>query len=117
MRSRSSAVGDQRSSGEQTDSSLPPQRARWCSINGALAVMPGWAYVRAFGFPPAGGHRLQQKCKDTVPAALEDRVDLTPELIRTVVRQGCPSCHPRKTEVTDADLDAVIVYLTQKRRK
>jgi mono/diheme cytochrome c family protein len=49
---------------------------------------------------------------------LEDRVDLTPEVIRTAVRHGMPIMPPfRKTEVTDAELDAVIAYLTQKKHK
>ena len=70
------------------------------------------------GFPPAGSYRLQQRYKDAKPATLEDRVDLTPEFIRTAVRQGLPIMPPfRKTEVTDAELDAVIAYLTQKKRK
>ena len=67
-------------------------------------------------FPPAGTFRLQQRYKDAKPAMLERRVDLTPALIRAVVRQGLPIMPPvRKTEVTDAELDAVIAYLTQKK--
>jgi hypothetical protein len=69
-------------------------------------------------FPPAGSFRLQQRYKDTKPARLEDRVDLTPNFISTMVRQGMPIMPPlRKTEVTDAELDAVIAYLTQRRVK
>jgi len=87
---------------------------QWCL--GCHARMGGPS--GAFGFPPAGSYRLQQRYKDAVPAALEDRVDLNPELIRTVVRQGLPIMPPlRKTEVTDAELDAVIAYLTQKKRQ
>lgn len=49
-------------------------------------------------------------CK--VPAALEDRRDLTPESIRLFVRQGVAMMpFARKTEVSDADLDALIAYL------
>ena len=87
---------------------------QWCL--GCHAPMGGMS--GAFGFPPAGTNRLQQRYKDAVPAALEDRVDLKPDLIRTVVRQGMPIMPPlRKTEVTDAELDAVIAYLTLKKRK
>jgi mono/diheme cytochrome c family protein len=69
-------------------------------------------------FPSAGTYRLQQRYNDAVPAMLEDRVDLTPEVIRTAVRHGMPIMPPfRKTEVTDAELDAVIAYLTQKKHK
>jgi mono/diheme cytochrome c family protein len=87
---------------------------QWCL--GCHARMGGES--GAFGFPPAGTNRLREKYKDTVPAALEDRVDLTPELLRVAVRQGLPIMPPlRKTEVTDADLEAVIAYLTQKKPK
>jgi len=83
--------------------------AQWCA--GCHGPMPGMGR-----FPPAGTFRLQQRYKDTKPARLEDRVDLTPEFIRTIVRQGMPIMPPlRKTEVTDAELDAVIAYLTQKK--
>jgi mono/diheme cytochrome c family protein len=85
--------------------------AQWCA--GCHGPMPGMGR-----FPPAGSFRLQQRYKDTKPASLEDRVDLTPELIRTIVRQGLPIMPPlRKTEVTDAELDAVIAYLTHKKTK
>lgn len=88
--------------------------AQWCQ--GCHAPMGGPNGV--FGFPPAGTNRLQQRYQGAVPAALEDRTDLQPELIRTAVRQGLPIMPPlRKTEVTDADLDAVIAYLTQKKSK
>ena len=84
---------------------------QWCL--GCHAPLTGMG-----GFPPAGTYRLQQRYKDAVPATLEDRVDLTPDLIRTAVRQGMPIMPPfRKTEVTDAELDAVIAYLTQKKNK
>jgi mono/diheme cytochrome c family protein len=84
---------------------------QWCL--GCHGPLPGMGR-----FPPAGTNRLQQRYKDAVPATLEDRADLTPDLIRTVVRQGMPIMPPlRKTEVTDAELDAVIAHLTQKKRK
>jgi hypothetical protein len=69
-------------------------------------------------FPPAGSYRLQLRYKGSVPAALEDRSDLTPELIRVVVRKGTAIMPPtRKTEVPDPDLEALIAYLTQRSRK
>ena len=88
--------------------------AQWCQ--GCHAPMGGPS--GAFGFPPAGTNRLQQRYQGAVPAALEDSTDLNPELIKTAVRQGLPIMPPlRKTEVTDADLDAVIAYLTQKKNR
>jgi mono/diheme cytochrome c family protein len=83
----------------------------WCA--GCHGPMPGTGM-----FPPAGTYRLQQRYKGAVPAVLEERVDLTPELIRTVVRRGVGVMPPtRKTEVTDADLDALVAYLVQKKSK
>jgi mono/diheme cytochrome c family protein len=49
-----------------------------------------------------------------VAAVLEDRSDLTPQSIRFFVRQGVSVMAPfRKTEITDADLDALAAYLTR----
>ncbi len=48
-----------------------------------------------------------------IPAVLEDRTDLTPEFVRTLVRQGMLSMAPfRKTEITDEELDALAAYLS-----
>lgn len=47
-----------------------------------------------------------------LPAALEDRTDLSPELIESVVRYGIFSMPPlRKTEVSDQELKAIAAYL------
>jgi (+)-pinoresinol hydroxylase len=55
---------------------------------------------------------LQFKYQGRLPAALEDRRDLTPESIKRFVRQGV-AMMPffRKTEVGDADLEALAAYL------
>jgi len=48
-----------------------------------------------------------------LPAALEDRTDLSPELIELVVRNGIFSMPPlRKTEVSDQELKAIAAYFT-----
>ena len=46
------------------------------------------------------------------PAPLEERTDLLPEYTKTIVRTGI-SVMPfyRKTEISDADLDALAAYL------
>lgn len=56
---------------------------------------------------------LGVKYRGALPAALEQRTDLTPELVKTFVRNGV-SVMPffRKTEITDSDLDALAEYLT-----
>jgi mono/diheme cytochrome c family protein len=63
-----------------------------------------------------GTTSLQNKYQGSVPAALEDRRDLTPEVIEVFVRNGVAMMAPfRKVEVSDADLDALAAYLTQTR--
>lgn len=62
-----------------------------------------------------GTASLQIKYQGSVPAALEDRRDLTPEVVKVFVRNGVAMMAPfRKTEVSDADLDALAAYLTQR---
>jgi mono/diheme cytochrome c family protein len=75
-----------------------------CSVcHGAMPERPG---TRA----------LAAKYKGSEPALLEERTDLSPEFIRLIVRRGITVMPPfRKTEVSDADLDAIIAYLTRKR--
>jgi mono/diheme cytochrome c family protein len=59
---------------------------------------------------------LQAKHGGKVPALLEDRTDLTASAVRFFVRRGV-SIMPffRKTEVSDADLEAIAAYLTRPR--
>ena len=81
---------------------------QWCA--GCHAPLPGFGR-----FPPAGTAVLQQRYKGSVAAVLEDRTDLTPQVIRAVVRKGVAIMPAlRKTEVTDAELDAVIAYLVRR---
>src|SRR5262245_46508688 len=62
-----------------------------------------------------GTASLQIKYQGSVPAALEDRRDLTPDLVKFFVRNGVAMMAPlRKTEVSDADLEALAAYLTQR---
>lgn len=66
--------------------------------------------------PMAGTQKLQLKYNGSKPALLEQRTDLTPELIKFYVRHGqgiMPFFRP--TEVSDTDLDAIAAYLTRKR--
>lgn len=53
--------------------------------------------------------------KGVKPAALEQRTDLVPDLTRAIVRTGVSIMPPfRKTEISDADLNAVAAYLAPK---
>lgn len=66
----------------------------------------------------AGTLALQTKYKGDLPPALEDRTDLTPEVVAYFVRTGVAWMPPfRKTEVSDADLAAIGAYLSAPIRK
>ena len=69
---------------------------------------------RGTGSP--GTVALQAKYAGKVTAVLEDRTDLSAATVRLFVRRGV-SIMPffRKTEVSDADLDALAAYLTRPR--
>ena len=65
-----------------------------------------------------GTMALQAKYKGAEPALLEKRTDLTPQLVKLYVRTGI-SIMPffRKTEISDADLDAIAAYLTRNNKQ
>jgi mono/diheme cytochrome c family protein len=73
---------------------------KWCfPCHGTGAGKPGTASLTARG----------QK-----PAVLEERTDLTPIVIKGFVRHGVLFMPMfRKTEISDADLDAIAAYLTR----
>ena len=62
-----------------------------------------------------GTMSLQFKYAGRLPAALEQRIDLTPEIVTYYVRHGIammPSF--RKTELSDAQVAAIAAYLAHK---
>ena len=68
----------------------------------------------AFGGALPGTAALGVKYKDQLPALLEERTDLAPILIRTVVRSGLFGMPiTRKTEISDAELEDIVAYLTR----
>lgn len=74
------------------------------------------ASCHSVGERMAGTASLAVKYNGSIPAALEERKDLNPEIIRFFVRNGVlimPAF--RKTEVTDADLTALSAYLSNKK--
>jgi mono/diheme cytochrome c family protein len=85
----------------------------WCATcHGAGLGLPGFD-----GLP--GTQQLRIKYRDTrIPAVLDERTDLVPEFIVVIVRQGV-SFMPqfRKTEISDAELDALAAYLTRNNRR
>ena len=63
----------------------------------------------------AGTLALQTKYQGAMPAALEKRTDLTPEVVRYFVRNGVAWMAPfRKTEISDTELRAIGSYLSAK---
>jgi mono/diheme cytochrome c family protein len=63
-----------------------------------------------------GTQALDALYKGAKPGALEQRTDLLPELTRAFVRTGVSVMPPfRKTEISDADLEALAAYLAPKR--
>lgn len=63
-----------------------------------------------------GTAALAVKYRGAVPALLEDRTDLTPQIVTLFVRNGV-SVMPffRKTEISDEELAAIGAYLTRPR--
>jgi (+)-pinoresinol hydroxylase len=77
------------------------------------AVFDKWcAPCHGDGPGKPGTAALQALYKGVKPALLEQRTDLVPELTKNFVRTGV-SVMPffRKTEITDAELDALAAYL------
>lgn len=75
--------------------------AHWCAP--CHAAEPGLA----------GTMSLEAKYEGRVPAALENRTDLTPDLIAYFVRNGVAWMPPfRPTEISDTELAALSRYLT-----
>jgi mono/diheme cytochrome c family protein len=63
-----------------------------------------------------GTTSLQNKYQGAVPAALEDRTDLTAEVVTLFVRNGVATMpFYRKTEIDDAELAALVAYLVRSR--
>jgi len=80
------------------------------------AVYDHWcAPCHAAGPGHPGTQGLQIKYRDTqTNPVLVDRTDLTPEVVKVFVRQGVLSMAPfRKTEITDAELDALAAFLAE----
>jgi (+)-pinoresinol hydroxylase len=89
---------------------------KWCEpCHGGLAPKRG---MLVGGGALPGTAALAVKYKGKVPAVLEQRTDLKPAYIKTVVRHGLYGMPiTRKTEISDAELDDVVAYLTGNRKR
>lgn len=89
---------------------------KWCLPCHGSRVDTGFPGTSNALYP--GAAALAIKYKGTQPPLLTDRTNLTPELVKTVVRNGISAMpRSRKTEINDAELDDVAAYLTQKKKK
>jgi (+)-pinoresinol hydroxylase len=66
------------------------------------------------GINHPGTHALMAKYQDTKPAVLLERTDLAASVVKHFVRHGI-SVMPqfRKTEISDAELDALAAFLSR----
>jgi (+)-pinoresinol hydroxylase len=76
-------------------------------------VYDKWCFpCHGTGSGKPGTNSLRQRGQN--PAVLEERTDLTAPMIKTFVRHGVLFMPMfRKTEISDADLDAIAAYLTR----
>ena len=86
------------------------------TLDRGKAVFDRWCEAcHAEGPRRPGTQALEALYKGAKPAPLEQRTDLVPELTRSFVRTGVSVMPPfRKTEISDADLDALAAYLAPK---
>ena len=79
------------------------------------AVFQEWC-VPCHGIGPGhpGTQALEHRYKGASPGALEQRTDLSPEIVKAFVRNGI-SVMPffRKTEISDTELEALGTYLSR----
>ena len=105
-----------------TDSGNPVISWTWTAIAPAQGEPRGYVeFQRAcsvcHGSGPAkpGTRALRAKYGGKLPALLEQRTDLAPDYVKFIVRHGVSVMPPfRKTELSDADLEAIAAYLGHK---
>jgi (+)-pinoresinol hydroxylase len=92
-------------------------RAESAPDNGRAVYEKWCAPCHDPGINHPGTHALMAKYSGTKPAALVDRTDLPADIVKHFVRHGItimPSF--RKTEISDAELDALAAYLSRNTR-
>ena len=74
-----------------------------------------WAAATTGAPSRPGTYALQLKYRGAKPGLLEERSDLTADLIKAFVRAGVAFSMPpfRRTEVTDEDIEDIAAYLRQ----
>jgi mono/diheme cytochrome c family protein len=88
---------------------------KWCTPCHGSAVTVGGLFG---GGPLPGTAALMVKYKGELSPLLEERTDLSPAFITTVVRGGLFGMPiTRKTEIGDAELEDIIAYLTRRQER
>ena len=86
------------------------QYAHWCA--------PCHAPLTEFHPLLAGTSALQMKYNGSVPAVLEQRTDLSAPQVAFFIRHGVNAMPPfRKTEISDAYVNAIAAYLARNARR
>ena len=68
--------------------------------------------------PGTAALAVKYKAQPAIPAVLAERTNFTPQSIKFFVRQGVSVMPPfRKTEISDADLDALSAFMTRNNRR
>lgn len=87
----------------------------WTEDERGLVVFQEWC-ISCHGIGPGhpGTQALDHRYQGSQPGALEQRTDLSPEIVKAFVRNGI-SVMPffRKVEISDAELDALGAYLSR----
>jgi (+)-pinoresinol hydroxylase len=115
------------------DSGLAP--FKWFFLLALITATPAWAQEGPLTAKQAEGRKLYlstcfychservwgtlalERRRGTSDALLEKRTDLVPDFVKSVVRNGLGSMPAyRRTELTDADVDAIVAYLTRTRK-
>jgi mono/diheme cytochrome c family protein len=106
----------------------PPQDAadrghlvfdKWCSgCHAPDYVSPSGNAAASPLNSTLGTYTLRQKYGNSMPAAIEQRTDLSGDVITVFVRNGINLMPPfRKTEIDDAELSDLIAYLSRNSAK
>jgi mono/diheme cytochrome c family protein len=84
---------------------------------GAIEFQNACAVCHGVGFDKPGTTSLGFKYRGARPALLEERTDLTPELVKYFIRNGIAMMPQfRKTELSDEQVAAIAAYLARKRK-
>jgi (+)-pinoresinol hydroxylase len=104
-----SAASSQQSEGSAQHAQGKQVYDHWClPCHGPGLGLPGFNEL-------PGTQQLRIKYRDApISPLLTERTDLVPEFVKVIVRQGVSFMpHFRKTEISDAELDAVAAYLAR----